>query len=107
MPGAAGLAQLVLDQPVAALHGDRFILRDQSARRTLGGGRVLDVAPPARGRRKPRRLELLRAFAQPNPLEAVCRALVVAEQGLDLAALARQWNLEPAVTATLAACRRR
>ncbi len=67
-PGAAGLAQLVLDHPVAALHGDRFILRDQSASRTLGGGRVLDVAPPARGRRKPQRLELLRAFAHPNPV---------------------------------------
>jgi selenocysteine-specific elongation factor len=102
-PGAAGLAQLVLDHPVAALHGDRFILRDQSARRTLGGGRVLDVAPPARGRRKPQRLDLLRAFTQSNPVKAVRRALLVAEQGIDLGTLARQWNLEPAVVAALAA----
>ena len=102
-PGAAGLAQLVLDRPLAALQGDRCILRDQSARRTLGGGRVLDVAPPTRGRRKPQRLELLRAFSHPNPVEAVRQALVVAEQGLDLGTLARHWNLEPAVTAALAA----
>ncbi|HRE54785.1 MAG TPA: selenocysteine-specific translation factor, partial [Candidatus Competibacter sp.] len=47
-PGATGLAQLVLDQPLAALRGDRFIVRDQSAQRTLGGGWVLDIAPPAR-----------------------------------------------------------
>ena len=34
-PGHEALVQLVLDEPVGALHGDRFILRDQSARRTL------------------------------------------------------------------------
>ena len=71
IPGATGLVQLIFDQPIAALHGDRFILRDQSARRTLGGGRVLDIAPPTRGRRKPQRLELLRAFSHSNPVEAV------------------------------------
>jgi selenocysteine-specific elongation factor len=103
VPGAAGLAQLALDQPVAAVHGDRFILRDSSARRTLGGGRVLDIAPPTRGRRKPQRLELLRAFSHPNPVDAVRRALAVAEQGIDLGVLARHWNLEPAVVAALAA----
>jgi len=102
-PGGTGLAQLVFDQPVATLHGDRFILRDQSARRTLGGGRVLDIAPPTRGRRKPRRLELLRAFAQPNPLDAVRQALAVAEQGLDLGVLERHWNLDPEMARALAA----
>jgi selenocysteine-specific elongation factor len=39
--------QLELDRPIGALHGDRFILRDQSALRTLGGGVVLDAFPPA------------------------------------------------------------
>lgn len=102
-PGATGLAQLVLDTPVAILHGDRFILRDQSARRTLGGGRVLDLTPPTRGRRKPQRLALLCAFAEPDPVTAVRQALTVAESGLDLELLARQWNLESAITATLAA----
>ena len=102
-PGATGMAQLVLDQPVATLHGDRIILRDQSARRTLGGGRVLDVVPPARGRRKPQRLALLRALANPDPLAAVRQALAVAEHGIDLGALARQWNLEPDTEAALGA----
>ena len=36
-----------LDRPIGALHGDRFILRDQSALRTLGGGVVIDAFPPA------------------------------------------------------------
>ena len=51
-PGASAVVQLILDKPIGALHGDRFILRDQSASRTLGGGTVLDPFAPAarRGR---------------------------------------------------------
>lgn len=101
-PGATGLAQLVLDQPLAALHGDRLIVRDQSAQRTLGGGRVLDIAPPTRGRRKPQRLALLRAFSQPEPLGAVQAALAVSEHGIDLGLLGRHWNLESGLAAALA-----
>ncbi|CDI03083.1 selenocysteinyl-tRNA-specific translation factor [Candidatus Competibacter denitrificans Run_A_D11] len=100
-PGEMGLAQLVLDQPLAALHGDRLIVRDQPAQRTLGGGRVLDVAPPTRGRRKPQRLALLRAFCQTEPLEAMQAALAVSEAGIDLGLLGRHWNLQPASLAAL------
>jgi selenocysteine-specific elongation factor len=41
-PRAAGWAQIVLAEPVLALRGDRFILRDETARRTLGGGEVVN-----------------------------------------------------------------
>ena len=50
-PGQSGFGQLVLDRPVAALHGERFIIRDQSAQRTLGGGTVIDPFPPGRASR--------------------------------------------------------
>jgi len=40
-PGECGDAQLIANSPMVALHGDRFILRDQSALRTIGGGVVL------------------------------------------------------------------
>ena len=40
--GSAGWAQLVLREPVLALRGDRFILRDETAQRTLGGGVVVN-----------------------------------------------------------------
>ena len=40
-PGKSGLAQIVLDRPVAAAFGERFILRDTSARRTIGGGEMI------------------------------------------------------------------
>ena len=58
---ATGFVQLVLDAPVAAAVLDRFILRDVSARRTIGGGRLLDLrapgpqAPHARAPRPARR----------------------------------------------------
>src|SRR5699024_7127108 len=44
------LVQLVLDRPLALTWGERFILRDVSARHTLGGGVLLDLRPPARKR---------------------------------------------------------
>ncbi|PZQ47984.1 MAG: selenocysteine-specific translation elongation factor [Rhodovulum sulfidophilum] len=70
-PGETGLAQLVLDRPVAAVVGDRFILRDVSARRTIGGGRFLDLRAPARKRRTEARLAFLAAAAAPEPAAAL------------------------------------
>jgi len=63
-PGGEGLVQLVLEQPIAAAIGDRFILRDTSASRTIGGGIFLDLRAPPRRRRTPERLAQLRALAQ-------------------------------------------
>lgn len=61
-PGHKQLVQLVLDKPIAALAGDRFIIRDPSATRTIGGGIILDALPAERGRRKPKRLAILNAL---------------------------------------------
>ena len=54
-PGSSGLVQVVLDRRIGVLKGDGFILRDQSAQRTIAGD-VVDPFPPARGRAKPDRL---------------------------------------------------
>jgi selenocysteine-specific elongation factor len=64
-PGEYGLVQLVLDAPIAALTGDRIVLRDTSASRTLGGGTLLDLRPPARRRRTPERIATLGALDAP------------------------------------------
>src|SRR5208283_1856397 len=64
-PGDAGLVQLVLDAPIAALAGDRVVLRDTSASRTLGGGTLLDLRAPDRRRRTPERLAVLAALDAP------------------------------------------
>jgi selenocysteine-specific elongation factor len=44
-PGDSAYAQLRLSRPVAALPGDRFILRCPSPAATLGGGVILDNLP--------------------------------------------------------------
>jgi selenocysteine-specific elongation factor len=65
-PGSEAHVQLVLDQPIAAAANDRFVLRDTSAQRTLGGGRFLDLRAPARKRRTPERIAQLDALALPD-----------------------------------------
>ena len=93
-------AQIVLDQPIGALHGDRFILRDQSAQLTLAGGVVLDPFAPARKVRTPVRLVTLAALESPTTSEALRQLLDAAPAGVDLSWFARSFNLraEAAVT---------
>ncbi len=91
-PGAQALAQLVLDQPVGSLRGDRFILRDQSAQFTLAGGMVLDPFAPARKLRTPARLTLLRALER-TPVRAALETLLDSSvAGVDLDWFARSAN---------------
>ncbi|GAB2801535.1 selenocysteine-specific translation elongation factor [Halomonas shantousis] len=105
-PGGAMLGQLVLDTPVHACLGDRVVIRDHGAQATLGGGVVLDGAPPRRGQRAKKRLAWLAALRDSaqagapydleRPLEA---ALELHSDGLDLAALARNVNRDTDVLA--------
>jgi len=60
-PGESAYAQLKLASPVLLLPGDPFVLRTYSPQATLGGGTVLDPAPPRRRRRSSEALELLEA----------------------------------------------
>ena len=48
-PGASGFVRLRLPHTFALQPGDRFVIRDTGRAMTVGGGRVLDVAPPRRG----------------------------------------------------------
>jgi selenocysteine-specific elongation factor len=92
-PGAQGLAQLVLERPIAALHGDRFVVRDQSAQRTIAGGRVIDPFGPVRGRMKPARLVELDALRLNHANEALMKMLIAKPCGLDLRSFECAWNL--------------
>jgi len=62
--GEEGFVQLDLDRPIGALWGDRVVLRDHGALRTLAGGRVIDPFPPRRGRARPERLATLAALKE-------------------------------------------
>ena len=61
-PATEALAQLVLEEKVGVLAGDRIILRDPSATRTLAGAVTVDPFGPPRNRRTPRRLAELAAL---------------------------------------------
>jgi len=93
-PGADGWAQLVLDRDIGALAGDRIIIRDQSAQRTLGGGPVIDPFPPRRGRAKPERLRILSAMMNDDPIAALISLVDASPLGVDLDRFAQAQNLK-------------
>jgi len=71
-PGGSGQARFRLEAPVVALPGDRFVVRSYSPIVTIGGGSVLDIAPPRFKRRGPAlaaHLALLAAGEPPAVLE--------------------------------------
>jgi selenocysteine-specific elongation factor len=92
-PGDEGFAQIVTERAVAACAGDRFILRDASAQRTIGGGSVVDPRAPARKRRTPERLAQLEALAIDAPEAALSALLERAPFHADLAGFARDRGL--------------
>ncbi|OJU45113.1 MAG: selenocysteine-specific translation elongation factor, partial [Alphaproteobacteria bacterium 65-37] len=94
-PADSSLAQLVLEEKIGALTGDRVILRDPSATRTIAGARVIDPFGPPRNRRAERRLAELAALAEPDG-EALEGLLRLATGHLDLARFGRSRNLRPA-----------
>jgi selenocysteine-specific elongation factor len=88
-PGQTAFVQLVLESPIAAAAGDRFVLRDTSAQRTIGGGRFLDLRAPARKRRTAERLAQLQALSCSDPEKALLGLLERAPGYVDLDAFAR------------------
>ncbi len=88
-PGETGLVQIVLEQPRPLWRGDRLVLRDVSAQRTIAGGLVLAPSAPERRRRTPARLALLRA-------PGLAAMLELPPYLLPAAALARDWGLAEA-----------
>ncbi len=99
-PGEGGLVRIVLDEPILALPGDRFIFRQLSPAITLGGGTILDISP-----RKPHRLssrsrlewleslppthqrELLYSRAKRNALFGITEAQMLSQSVLEKTAV--------------------
>lgn len=88
-PGESAYAQLVLDRPLAAATFDRFVLRDVSAQRTIGGGEFIDLRAPSRQRRTQDRREQRAALGQHNPLVALATLLDTPPFVWDVQAFAR------------------
>ena len=95
-PGSSGFAQIQLEREIGTLAGDCFILRDAGARHTIGGGLVLDIAPPTRHRRSTERIAMLRALADADPATALQLAAERHPAGVELAGYASNRNLDAA-----------
>jgi selenocysteine-specific elongation factor len=104
--GERALASITVQTALALCKGDRFVLRDPSARHTMGGGVVFDIAPPARGKRRPARLRLLEALRDAPAVEALSAWLAAGPVPLER--LANGWNVGRAeMQSLLAACQAR
>lgn len=94
--GHSGFAQLRLESPIVALHGDRFILRSYSPQQTIAGGVVVDpFALKHRGKDMAQTRRVLRALMEEDratKFTAFVRG--TGERGLRLAdvAAASGWN---------------
>lgn len=88
-PGDSAFVQLVLERPIAAAAGDRFIIRDTTSSRTIGGGILIDLRAPERRRRTPERRATLLGLAEQDPVTALQRVLSVPGSWIDLDAFFR------------------
>ncbi len=99
-PGDTALAQLRLAEPIAALAGQRFILRGftvlEGRGKTVGGGRVLGVAAPKRRTGRSEALASLQALASGDLDVRVAAVLEMAgPAGLEVPSLASRAAISP------------
>ena len=92
-PGCEGFAHLILNHPISALFGDRFILRNASADRIIGGGRIVDPFAEKRRRRLEERELRLAALDNPEPENALRALLKVSPRGVDISSFVLARNL--------------
>src|SRR5262249_50382016 len=95
---------LVLTEPVLAMRGDRFILRDETARHTLGGGVVVHPFADRHRRRDGdlgERLGTLRDGAPPVAARALLE--LIPDFACDRATVAQALNLRDDELAMMAA----
>jgi len=88
-PGEQACVQLVFDAPIHVVFGDRYVLRDQTASRTIGGGHVIDPRGSRERHFRRGRLAVLQALDAARDAEALVGALAVSPDGLH----AENWRL--------------
>ena len=98
-PGETGWAQLRLSTPVPLVKGDRFIIRQPSPSRTLGGGMVVNPHPGRRYRRfQAGVIERLDTMLHGSPEEIVLQTLET-QQPCEARALVSRSTLPAETTA--------
>jgi selenocysteine-specific elongation factor len=81
-PGTSGLVQLVLERPVVAARGDRFVLRFYSPMNLLGGGVVLDPVARRHKRNDADTVDRLRRALKGDPEDISFDAIAASDTGL-------------------------
>ena len=76
-PGSDAFVRITASAPLVLDVGDRFVLREAGRRETVGGGVVLDVAPPTRSGNDPE----VRLRARASAAREALPALMVGERG--------------------------
>jgi selenocysteine-specific elongation factor len=94
-PGESRHVQIVFETPICALPGDRFIVRDAAAIRTLGGGIVLDPFAQSRKRRSVERMRYLHALERMIAGEGLAPLLAQAPYGVKQSDLVRLTGQSP------------
>ncbi|MFC6310308.1 selenocysteine-specific translation elongation factor [Paraburkholderia dipogonis] len=97
--GQRARVQLVFERPVCALPGDRFVVRNAQANRTIGGGHVLDPFAPSRKRRSAERLAWLDALQTMLDTGTLDAAFARAPHGLSRSLLERLTGMPAAALA--------
>jgi selenocysteine-specific elongation factor len=75
VPGTQALGQLFLAAPVVAVHGQPFVLREESPPATLGGGRVLQPLARRLRRRDQLALDRVNRLRSPDPRDRLSATL--------------------------------
>lgn len=93
-PGASGFVQLQLERPIAALPGDRFIVRIGSPPVTIGGGTFVDCAAARHRRADDRVVERLARLQRAWPERIRAGLSGAGREGIEARALARTLGLD-------------
>ena len=101
MPGCNGLVQLKLEQETSSSFEDRFILRDQSAKRTVAGGRIIDPFSIPKDRSKLERIEDLHIMNKHEHKVVLTLLLSKKTWGIDLIKFSVRRNLNKTETQKL------
>jgi selenocysteine-specific elongation factor len=94
-PGESGFAQLLLQDEVFVLPGDRFIFRQFSPVITIGGGKVLDAQARRHRARDAAALKFLEIVDRGNRADTLRALLEAAPQGLGLDEIIRRTGWLP------------
>ncbi len=103
-PGESAFAQLRLEAPVVAVHGERFIIRSYSPALTIAGGVVLDpLAAKHRGRELAMTDKRLQELMRPERSRKLAAFVLAAgDQGLTLEQLSARTGLKESVLSAAA-----